>query len=681
MPKLSEVTSQQAQPSGRRRLSEISAQPAPRPSLFRADSDFREKAGVGIGDMAWAAARDMFGSRQGAAEYLAGEINDERGVAGLMGGGASVVQDEAGEPMIRLPDGTRYRLNDPGLDSADVGNVAGNVAAFFLPASWAARFNQAKNIGLLGRAGTQAAAAAGADVGLQLATEGEVDPFRTFVTGVGGAGGEVVGTALAGAANRVGGLLRSQTSARDQAMKMLTDSGIPAPTPQMVDDLAKSIGQVEAGADPRAILGSQLYGFQYTQGQRTADPMTRLRVMTREEPLRQMPGSQEVFARAEMRNKGLLDDALNKLTGRLGLAADSPADAVGQTAGILSKQAQALGARVDDAYSAAREAGPAYFDVDSLRTLPGRIRGRLAESGRLVNPNLNPATTAVIEQMEASLKGLRPGTRGISLEALENQRRIIGGAIENAGNAGDRAALALVKREFDAYLDEAIENALIRGDASTLEALKNARGLRAEFGRRFEGNGDADKFIEGLVNGTRTPEELLNVALGAGQVSKASGARFIERLKVAADGDPQVLAGLRSAHLMRLTRGKSGEALTPGQILFNFRSTKYGNDSLLKALYTPEQWTEVQSLVNALEPMIAPDQLAKSSGTAERLMRTLFQRFAPGVPLVGQNLEAAAAGVNAVRADRAFRAPLRPELQALTGSQPTAAALMREAGR
>lgn len=672
MPKLSEIRAASAAAvPARRRLSEIQAQmPEPKPSLFRMDSDFREKApSVGFGDMAWGAARDMFGSRAGAAEYLAKEA------------GGRVVSDEAGEPLVELPDGTRYRLNDPGLDSTDVGNVAGNVAGFWTPASWAARFNQAKGLGLLGRMGTQATAAAVTDTGLQLATEGEVDPFRTVATGVGGAGGEVLGTLLTGAASRIGGLLRTQSGARDEAMRILSENGIPAPSPQMVDDLAKSLGQVEAGADPKAVLGSQLYGFEYTQGQRMADPMARLRAMTREEPLRQMPGSQEVFARSEMRNKGLLEDALNSLTGKLGVAASSPADAVGQSAGILSRQAQTLGAQVDDAYRAAREAGPAYFDVASLNTLPGRIRARLAESGRLVNPKLNPATTAVIEQMEAALKGLRPGTRGVSLEALENQRRIIGGAIENAANAGDRAALSIAKREFDAYLNEAIDNALIRGDASTLAALKNARGLRAEFGRRFEGNGEADKFIEGLVNGTRTPEELLNVALGAGQVSKASGARFIERLKVAADNSPEVLSGLRAAHLMRLTRGKSGDPLTPAQILFNFKATKYGNDSLLKALYTPEQWTEVQSLVNALEPMIPPGELAKTSGTGERLMRALFQRIAPTVPLVGQNLEALGAGVNAVRAERAFRAPLRPELQALSGTQPSAAALLDEFSR
>lgn len=114
---------------------------SPRDSLFRADSDFRERAGVGVGDMLWASAKDMFGSREGSAEYLAKQA------------GGRVVQDEDGSPLVVLRDGSRYRLNDAGLDNADVANLAGNVAASLLPASWAARLGQARNLGVVGRAG------------------------------------------------------------------------------------------------------------------------------------------------------------------------------------------------------------------------------------------------------------------------------------------------------------------------------------------------------------------------------------------------------------------------------------------------------------------------------------------------------------------------------------------------
>lgn len=116
--------------------------PTPRDSLFRADSDFRERADVGIGDMLWASAKDMFGSREGAAEYLAKQA------------GGTVGQDSDGSPVIELPDGARYRLNDAGLDNADIANVAGNVAAAWLPASWATKLGKARHLGLGARAAT-----------------------------------------------------------------------------------------------------------------------------------------------------------------------------------------------------------------------------------------------------------------------------------------------------------------------------------------------------------------------------------------------------------------------------------------------------------------------------------------------------------------------------------------------
>ena len=111
MPKLSEVmapTGAAVSKPAPMKLSQVQAQPAPQEpsaSLFRADSDFREKApGVGIGDMTWAAAKDMFGSRQGAAEYLAKQS------------GGKVVAGDNGDPLLELPGGARYRLNDDGID-------------------------------------------------------------------------------------------------------------------------------------------------------------------------------------------------------------------------------------------------------------------------------------------------------------------------------------------------------------------------------------------------------------------------------------------------------------------------------------------------------------------------------------------------------------------------------------
>ncbi len=170
----------------------------------------------------------------------------------------------------------------------------------------------------------------------------------------------------------------------------------------------------------------------------------------------------------------------------------------------------------------------------------------------------------------------------------------------------------------------------------------------------------------------------MNIALGASQVSKAGGARFIERLRVAANNDPQVMDGLRAAHFTRLTRGNNGEPLQPGQILRNIRTTEYNNASVLKALYSPDEWRQVQRLADALEPMVAKGDFARTSGTGERLMRMMFQRGAGGLPLVGPLVEGFTSGVQGVQAARAVRGPVRPVLRT-PGEVPAAgAAVMTE---
>jgi hypothetical protein len=181
---------------------DVLKKPAAKPSLFRMDSDFRGRSGAGVTDMVWAAAKDMFGSREGAAEYLAKEV------------GGAVEKDESGEPVIRLRDGTRYRLNDDGVDNADVAHVVGNVAAFALPAARVAKVMKARNAGLGTRALAHSSAAGATDVALQAGFgDGSIDPNRTGMAMAAGGLGEAAGTALTAsgraAANKVGPELRA----------------------------------------------------------------------------------------------------------------------------------------------------------------------------------------------------------------------------------------------------------------------------------------------------------------------------------------------------------------------------------------------------------------------------------------------------------------------------------------
>lgn len=635
--------------------------PEPEPSLFRMDSDFRERAGVSIPTMFGATVRDMFGSREAAAEYLAKQINEDRGLSSLITGGAKVTGAD-GEPILQLADGTRYRLNDEGIDSTDIGNVAGNVAAFFLPASWAARIGQARNVGLLGRAALQAGAAGATDVTLQGAVTGKVDPVRTAAAAAGGAGGELAGTVLSAVGQRVMQGARSASGAnREAARNMLADVGLPR-TAESVSRVAQGQNELLAGADPRALLGREEFGLQYTQGQRMLEPARKFDLLSREELLRQSPGGGAPLREAERQNVERVGEALGGMGERMGgRAGTTPAELAQGAASRLRTQADELGGRISEAYERAGQGNRAAISADSIRTLPERLRAATADFAP--NATLTPAASKTLDQIatatDAILKGAEGGNvRGVTLKALETQRRIINNNISAATNPTDRAAATAIKREFDTWLDEAVDSALVSGDPQALAAIKEARGLRAEFGRRFEGGKDTDKFIAGLLDGTRTPEELVNIALGAGQVSKSGGARFIQRLKEASGNDPEVIGQLRAAHFLRMTQNNKGEPLKFGELVRNIRQTEYSNGSMVKALYSPEEWSEVRRLASALEPLTASGDFARTSGTAERLARMLFSKFGD-FPLVGGVLKTVGGVQDAIRANRALNQPLR----------------------
>lgn len=623
--------------------------PSAHPSLFRGDSDFAERSGATMGNMFSAAARDMFGTRENAARYLAEQT------------GGQMTIDAYGEPILRLKDGTAYRLNDDGFDVNDLGNVAGNVAAAFLPASWIARAGQARNIGVGGRAGLQALAAAGTDASLQAAvTQGEVDPYRTAMAAAGGGVGEVAGAGLGRGLNALATLKGG--SGQTVARNALAGLGAPATT-ESVNKLVPFAAQLKQGADVRAMIGQSEYGLQYTLGQRLAEANGKFGQLSREEVLRQSPGGGGMFRQMEDRNADAIGNAVSGITERLGgRAAQSPAEMVSGSASALRDQAGALRGQVDEAYGAVRNGSTASVTADAVASLPQRMQQAVRDYD--VNPETTPATARALLQIGNSTRSILAGpegaqVKGVTLRALEQQRRILSNAVGTATNPADKAAVSILKRELDGWMDEAIDSSLATGDATALDMLKKARGLRAEYGRRFEGGSDSDKFISGLLDGSRTPEELVNIAMGAGQVSKTGGARFINRLRLAANEDPEVIGGLRAAHFARMTRGADGSTLSPAQIVRNFKSTEYSNESVIRALYTPGQWNEVRRFSSTLEPMVAKGDFARSSGSGERVIRAYMDQFVTKVPFVGGMAQGYRAARDAIQSGNAINAPVR----------------------
>lgn len=573
--------------------------------------------------------------------------------------GSKITQDANGNAVIELPSGERVYPNKPGLDSQDVLRTGANIASY-LPAVRTARAISGGSTVL--RAGaTGALSAATNAAGQKAAGREDIDGGEVAVAGGFGAGGELLAP-IAGLV--VKAIKNNPARGNARAFEILKrDLGIEQPTNAQVATMARGLDEIEAGADPAAVLGADEFGFIYTKGRRMAEGQKgKFEALTDEEALRQAPGYPGNQMRGiDQSNRQTLETVLGRQLDQVGGVnrPQSPVGAFERIGETAKAQADELDGRVSAAYDKAAQGNRTSVSADAVRQAPDRIKRALRE---FPVGDLTPATRDILARLRFSAEGMTPGTKGVTLRAIEDQRKLINNAFGAAANSTDRNALRVLKGEYDRWLDDAFDNALISGDEQALAAMKEARGLRAEYGRRFEGdNADVDKFVQAMIGGDKTPDELIGVALGSSQVSKAGAARFVERLKVATNNDPEVLGALKAAHLMRLTQAKTGETLGMQAVRANILAAEQNTPSVLRSLYAPGEWAQIKRLATAIDPLLDKGTFARRPGTADQIARMLGS-----LPFVGKAVEMTQTPLNAWKAAGVAgplaRRPVGPEL-------------------
>jgi hypothetical protein len=451
--------------------------------------------------------------------------------------------------------------------------------------------------------------------------------------------------------------------------------GIENTTPQQRELIARAAEDVRRGAPVESVIGSPEFGFIYTQGQRmpsgnAVQRAARYDQLALEDTLRSLPEGARL-REVQNVNQNALEQGIQRIAARYGEGSArlgvrpsaAPVEGIERAQSVVREQASALRGQVRQAYEAVPSGS--FVDVAALRALPQRLTRATADFQ--VDPELHPQSASALNIIRQRLEGLPEGTRGVSLEAIEQTRRILSRRRQSATDPTDRAAIRTIIGEFDTFVDEAMESALMRGDSSALDAIKRARGLRAEFGRRFEGEESTDNFVRGLIDDVRveekTPEQLLEMAFGAGQISKSGAANFVRRLRAASLDDPEVINGMRTAHFLRMVRGANGEALDPARVMNNIIATERNNRSLVSSLYSDEEWAAVRRLAQAISPTVRGNAseaiLRRTSGSTERLIRSL-SRF----PFLNRAIEALQRPIQSAQIDAAIDAPIpRPRPQ------------------
>lgn len=300
-----------------------------------------------------------------------------------------------------------------------------------------------------------------------------------------------------------------------------------------------------------------------------------------------------ILGNLDAQNAKVFEGIVQRGTGGL-----NPAQQMGQVQDDLIARRADAKRIVDEMYQGVRDRGPSFVGMDAMNQIPQRLRAAVREFRP--DPDNYPATFKALKDIEGDLARFSESrVTAVSLDAIESQRRTLGKLIDAAKNRADRTAMTALKREFDNAVDDAWETALRSGDPAQLEALKGAREARASFARRFEPEGAAGSLIESLSTGSITPDEAIAKVMGTTQVAAPKAIPYIRAIKAAASNDPAVIQQLQAAHFANLMQDSAGNILPPGRIAANIQRAERNTGSLIRELYTPDQWAQMRRLADA----------------------------------------------------------------------------------
>lgn len=476
-----------------------------------------------------------------------------------------------------------YRSEDKAAATANpITDIAGRVGGAFAGAIPAAGLITAPT--LIGRMGQSAAVGAGMG-GAQGAGEGETTESRVE----GAARGGLIGGALGGAGEAV-------VSGVGSALGKLF-GGAKAPAPGVVP--AERIAEAAE------------FGVPLTRGQATGNVGQQAYEEAARNAARGGPAASKVQA-FDAQQSEAFQAARAGVSQALGGEA-IPAPAMGEAIqSAVTGRARELRSASQTAYDAAagKEANIAIGEVGNLAK---RVETSLGEGGIVINPQYGnlPGSQAAMNILKrvSGFEGAPEGVVAQSLSGLDQARKAISGV--RPANAEDARALREIRKSFDGWLDDAVDQKLFSGDATAIADLKTGRELWSQYkGLTTAKPGDAaPSIIVKMQKQDVTGEQVANWLLGtAGADQAGRSAAVAQRLKgIVGANSPEWEALRQSAYtkMMEPARGSGPQAVS--NAMFDFLDGQ--GAPLAKSLFSKEEMGQMRRLAGVTR-MTVPDPKA-----------------------------------------------------------------------
>ena len=218
---------------------------------------------------------------------------------------------------------------------------------------------------------------------------------------------------------------------------------------------------------------------------------------------------------------------------------------------------------------------------------------------------------------------------------LSTMRR---GANASAPGGSDATAANEIYKGVNEWAKQASSSGLMSGPKSSVPAMQEAATFHAQRKALFEPDGPAGRIMERAMNPAEAPERVLKGFTGdvtarstpaAGTLEAISNTKQIltdkmmkaraaspeEAIKNATDA-MRTWQEIGSGYWDSLVTGKSGEILSPQQMLTNLKNAQQQQGSVMKELYPTPVLAKIKELQRALEQVAAPHPNPSKSAIA-----------------------------------------------------------------
>ena len=308
---------------------------------------------------------------------------------------------------------------------------------------------------------------------------------------------------------------------------------------------------------------------------------------------------------------------------------------------------------------------------DHLRnTLLGSFDDLVTDSGTFIAKRLDELDNFAVkrggEVFASSLKE-------IDIGRMYKWRQKLSGRFRTERGTPQGAAISRAIKEFDDFMEGAIDNKLFRGDVKGIKQWKKAIRLRRELSEKFESNNIVAKIVEtsdaGEIALRFQPSEVANFLFGASGIgAKTGSANAARKIKALLGRDSDEWLAIKEEAVIRLfekgiQKTASGRKFTGAGFRRSIDNATERTPELMSELFTKEDMGLLKKMrsvaSDATEPLSGAVNFPNTAGRVLLLVDRMFGRTGTAAAAtINKTLGFVDEFAGKAKATRAFRKPI-----------------------